>query len=78
MARAIKATLPHLPVVLLTGWGDQVAGDEGEEQSRLVKRVLSKPARLEDLIRLIHEATTAVRSRPVTSEVPDSGPTAST
>jgi PAS domain S-box-containing protein len=55
VARAVKARTPRLPVVLLTGWGEQVAGEPGAEG--LVECVLSKPVRLEDLLRVIADLT---------------------
>jgi len=55
VARAVKAEAPALPVLLLTGWGDQAAVEaEGEA---CVDRVLGKPVRLEDLLAAIAELT---------------------
>ena len=51
VARAVKARTPHVPVILLTGWGEQAAVETGAEG--LVERILSKPVRLEDLLRAI-------------------------
>jgi PAS domain S-box-containing protein len=53
VAEAIKARHPALPVVLITGWQDQVGTDA--EQRRSVDAVLPKPSRLEDLLRVIRE-----------------------
>jgi CheY-like chemotaxis protein len=54
VAEAVKAAAPSLPVVLLTGWGDQVA----ETESALpVDRILGKPIRLNDLLAVIAELT---------------------
>jgi signal transduction histidine kinase/ActR/RegA family two-component response regulator len=53
VARAAKAHDPSLPVILLTGWGDQILP---ESRSRdLVDRILGKPFRLEELKRAIAE-----------------------
>ena len=57
VARASRERHPRLPVVLLTGWGDQ-PGMEGSRERRLVDRVLGKPIRLEDLQAVIAELTT--------------------
>ncbi|MCX5734617.1 MAG: GAF domain-containing protein [candidate division NC10 bacterium] len=55
VARAVRALHPNLPIVLLTGWGEQSAG-EADHQG-LVDRVLGKPVRLEELLRVIREIT---------------------
>jgi len=56
VARAVKARTPRLPVILLTGWGDQAAAGAGDEK-RLVDNIVAKPFRLEDLLRAIDEVT---------------------
>jgi len=61
VARAAKARDPHLPVILLTGWGDQLLPDGS--RPGLVDRVLGKPFRLEQLRRAIAE-TEAPRAAP--------------
>jgi signal transduction histidine kinase/CheY-like chemotaxis protein len=65
VARAVKGRDPHLPVVLLTGWGEQPnGGDAGESATRdLVDRVISKPFRLRDLLAAIAELTDSASSR---------------
>jgi PAS domain S-box-containing protein len=55
VARELKARSPALPVVLLTGWGDQ-AGAESILPGT-VDRILGKPVRLDDLLRVIAELT---------------------
>jgi CheY-like chemotaxis protein len=50
VARAIKSMAPHLPVVMLTGWGERLAS-EGDIPAD-VDLVLSKPPRL----RVLREA----------------------
>ena len=55
VARAAKARNPALPVVLLTGWGDQATAQAGERG--LVDRVLAKPFRLDALLQVIGEVT---------------------
>jgi CheY-like chemotaxis protein len=55
VARAVRTLHPNLPIVLLTGWGEQAAG-EADHQG-LVDRVLGKPVRLEELLRVIREIT---------------------
>jgi signal transduction histidine kinase/CheY-like chemotaxis protein len=56
IARASRERRPGLPVVLLTGWGDQPGMEESRERG-LVDRVLGKPIRLEDLQAVIAELT---------------------
>jgi PAS domain S-box-containing protein len=56
VARAAKARRPDLPVVLLTGWGDQV---EGEAPALVrVDRVLTKPVPRRAMLAVIAELTT--------------------
>ncbi len=47
VARAVKATRPQVPVVLVTGWGVEVQPDE--MQTHGVDRVMTKPFRFEDV-----------------------------
>jgi CheY-like chemotaxis protein len=55
VAQAIKARTPTIPVVLLTGWGEQVAAESGAAHS--VDRVLGKPVRVQDLLAVIGDLT---------------------
>jgi len=55
VARRVKAAHPRLPVVLLTGWGDTATLPKADRQS--VDRVLGKPVRLADLLRVVAELT---------------------
>jgi CheY-like chemotaxis protein len=55
VARAVKLRTPKVPVVLLTGWGEQ--GAEEPPAAELVNRVLGKPVRLQDLLAVIEELT---------------------
>jgi PAS domain S-box-containing protein len=55
VARAVKAQSVRLPVVILTGWGEQASVEA--EGSGLVDRILGKPVRLEQLLRTIAELT---------------------
>jgi signal transduction histidine kinase/CheY-like chemotaxis protein len=52
VARASRERRPGVPVVLLTGWGDQPGIEENRDR-RLVDKVLGKPIRLEDLQEVI-------------------------
>ncbi len=54
VAREVKARSPGLPVILLTGWGDQASTDAGHQKG-LVARIVGKPFRLEELLRAIAE-----------------------
>ncbi|HYL81871.1 MAG TPA: response regulator [Candidatus Acidoferrum sp.] len=47
-ARLVKARHPRLPVVLLTGWGEQATSDAGGGAG--VECVPGKPVRLEELL----------------------------
>ncbi len=53
VARAVKTQAPHLPVLLLTGWGDQGAPEV--IRTGLVNRVLGKPFRLQEVLDTIAE-----------------------
>jgi CheY-like chemotaxis protein len=55
VARAVKARTPRVPVILLTGWGEYVAGEAPFQEE--VDRVLGKPVRLNDLLTAIREMT---------------------
>jgi PAS domain S-box-containing protein len=55
VARAVKASRPEIPVVLMTGWGELVAGEQSDKAQ--VDRILGKPVRLEDLLGVIQELT---------------------
>jgi CheY-like chemotaxis protein/anti-sigma regulatory factor (Ser/Thr protein kinase) len=58
VARVVKGRDPRVPVILLTGWGEQPIGDAGESASEaLVDRVIGKPFRLRDLLAAIAELT---------------------
>lgn len=55
VARAVKSQTPKVPVVLLTGWGEQGAGEP--PAAGLVNCVLGKPVRMQDLLDVIEELT---------------------
>lgn len=55
VAAAVKARVPTCPVVLLTGWADQQT--EETAGPGLVDRILHKPVRLQELLRVIDELT---------------------
>jgi CheY-like chemotaxis protein len=61
VARRVKVAYPRLPVILLTGWGDTATLPKADRQS--VDRVLGKPVRLADLLRVVAELTESRRSR---------------
>jgi PAS domain S-box-containing protein len=56
VVRAVKKTTPNVPVILLTGWGEQAASVL--EQPGLADRIVGKPVRLDELLTTIHELTT--------------------
>ena len=64
VARRIKARRPDLPVVLLTGWGEQVAGGAGAEDGSVVDRIVGKPVRLDELLTVIADLTAAPEKAP--------------
>jgi signal transduction histidine kinase/ActR/RegA family two-component response regulator len=53
VARAVKTQAATLPVILMTGWGDQAT--TGATTKGLADRLLAKPFRLEELTRAIAE-----------------------
>jgi len=55
VARAAKARRPDLPVILLTGWGDQVAGEAPADTA--VDRVLTKPVPRSTVLGVIADLT---------------------
>ena len=57
VARHVKAAHPHLPVVLLTGWGDTATLPAADRA--VVDRVLGKPVLLAALLQVIAELTGA-------------------
>ncbi|HYL80849.1 MAG TPA: GAF domain-containing protein, partial [Candidatus Acidoferrum sp.] len=60
VARAVKARAPRMPIILLTGWGEQAAVEAGAEG--LIERVLAKPVRMEDLLQVIADLTSVKAS----------------
>jgi CheY-like chemotaxis protein len=56
VARAVRARDPRIPILLLTGWGDQF---QDVAERSLVDGVLGKPFRLDDLQRAIAAAVAA-------------------
>jgi PAS domain S-box-containing protein len=60
VARRVKAAHPRLPVVLLTGWGDTATLPPEDRQ--VVDRVLGKPVRLAELLRVVAELTESADS----------------
>jgi PAS domain S-box-containing protein len=57
VARQIRSSHPGLPIILLTGWGEQI--EATDERCRLVDRIAGKPVRLQELTASIAELTTA-------------------
>jgi signal transduction histidine kinase/CheY-like chemotaxis protein len=55
VAQACKVTMPHLPVVLLTGWGERPADEAAH--AGVTDRILGKPVRLEELLTAIRDLT---------------------
>lgn len=53
VAAAVKARSPTTPVIMLTGWGQRLTADN--EIPPHVDRVLSKPPKLNELRRALHE-----------------------
>jgi len=62
VARESKALRPHVPVILLTGWGDQVGSGPESGLPPSVDRVLCKPLNVRDLLGAIGELCPADRS----------------
>jgi CheY-like chemotaxis protein len=55
VTRAVKAVNPHLPVILLTGWGEHPASQV--DHPSLVDCILGKPVRLDELLVAIEQLT---------------------
>jgi CheY-like chemotaxis protein len=62
VAEAVKRHDPALPVVLITGWQDQVTADV--EQRRFTDAILRKPARIEELLQVIRDLSSPSPLRP--------------
>lgn len=54
VAAAVRALAPHTPIILLTGWGQQMGAEHDVPQ---VTRVLGKPPRLRELRAALAELT---------------------
>jgi len=54
VARAAKARAPRVPVVLVTGWGED--GPAPGADHSLVAAVLSKPFRVQDIVKVLAHA----------------------
>jgi FixJ family two-component response regulator len=54
VARAVKARAWRVPVVLVTGWGDD--GPAPGADHSLVAAVLSKPFRVQDIVKVVGHA----------------------
>jgi CheY-like chemotaxis protein len=52
VARQANTIRPEIPIILLTGWGAAVTGDQAADVR--VSRILSKPVRIGDLLETIH------------------------
>jgi CheY-like chemotaxis protein len=55
VAATIRAASPKTPIVLLTGWGQHLAGERGVPPE--VNRLLSKPPKLRELRAALAELT---------------------
>jgi len=56
---SVRASTPDTPIIMLTGWGQQLEGDN--ERTPRVDRVLSKPPRLQELRTALAELTPLVQ-----------------
>jgi GAF domain-containing protein/ActR/RegA family two-component response regulator len=56
VASAVKARAPRVPVVLLTGWGEQSA-PEAPQRTGSVDKILAKPCALDELLQAIVAVT---------------------
>ncbi len=56
VARSVKSRYPHVPVILLTGWGEDAASAEGTDgDAQSIDRILGKPVRLQELLAAIDD-----------------------
>jgi CheY-like chemotaxis protein len=60
VAKGLRATQPHVPIALVTGWGDQI--DFGEAQTRGIDYLLAKPFNVDDMTRLVASVLARVPS----------------
>jgi CheY-like chemotaxis protein len=56
LARAVTARAPHVPVVLVTGWGVQI--DHATARQRGVELVLAKPFSVDEVERALRHIAT--------------------
>ena len=61
VASAIRAAAKHVPIILLTGWGERLISENDVPPD--VDRVLAKPPRLRHLRAALHELTSEPPSR---------------
>jgi signal transduction histidine kinase len=60
VAKGLRAAQPHVPIALVTGWGDQI--DFNEARTRGIDYLMAKPFNVDDMTRLVagilaHEPT---------------------
>jgi CheY-like chemotaxis protein len=55
VAKAIKEKSPSIPLLLVTGWGDQV--DPLQAKQFGIRTVIAKPFRMGEIIQAMREAT---------------------
>jgi signal transduction histidine kinase len=60
VAKGLRATHPHVPIALVTGWGDQI--DFGEARTRGIDYLLAKPFNVDDMTRLVASVLARVPS----------------
>ncbi len=60
LAEKIKQITPDMPVIMLTGWGNQILNDG--ESIPWVDKVLSKPAKIAELSEVLHNMCSQAKS----------------
>lgn len=61
IARSLKKLSPGIMIVLITGWGDTLDGDQLKESG--ISRIVNKPFRVDEILSLAGEAQAKKRCR---------------
>jgi signal transduction histidine kinase/ActR/RegA family two-component response regulator len=59
VAKSVKEKNPHIPVILITGWGGQVDDEKAKESG--IDRILAKPFSIQDILKVVSEALTSAK-----------------
>jgi DNA-binding NtrC family response regulator len=59
LIRSVHASLPELPVIVLSGWPEVL---DGRPEENWIRRVILKPCRMEALLGAVHDVLVDVRT----------------